>query len=245
MTSRFIQRLVPKNLWNLVWYALGVAVVATALVNIIQSFIWYGKLSPDLLIIGTVDAIFVTLIVTPIVIKLGLMERERVEEELRALANTDELTKLRNRRGFFLLAEQLLKMCIRSKSGVYLMYIDLDYFKSINDTYGHAEGDRALTSFAALLRENYRESDIIARMGGDEFVLFPVGTTEDSIKVIRNRFNKVMEDFNQRENNPWSLSAAIGLGYFDPEHPISLDELLSAADSALYRQRKKRGDPPG
>jgi diguanylate cyclase (GGDEF)-like protein len=230
---------VPKNPWNLIWLALVSAVALTALANFVQSLIWYGYVSNELLIIGTIDAMIVSILIAPVVIKLVLGEQQRVKDELRALAITDDLTGLNNRRGFYLLAEQLLKIAQRTKTGLYLMYTDLDDFKNINDEHGHAEGDVALQTYARLLKENYRESDIIARIGGDEFVLLPVGTTKDGIEVIRNRFYTVLSSFNDIHDYPWTLSATIGIAYFDPESPCSLEELLVRADQSLYEQKRQ------
>jgi len=231
-------RLALKNPWHLVWIVLIGVVGITALVNYVQGFFWYGYFSRDLLIIGTIDAVVVALIVTPLAIKLGLIEQERIKDELETLALTDDLTKLSNRRGFFHLAEHILKIAHRNKHGMYLMYTDLDDFKMINDEFGHAEGDRALQAFANLLKENYRESDIIARLGGDEFVLLPVGTTKDGVDVIKERFYEVLARYNDTNDNPWTLSASIGLGYFDPFSPCSVDKLINQADKALYKQKK-------
>ena len=215
------------------------AVALAGIINYLQGLIWYGYVSRDLLIIGIVDAIVITMIVSPVAIKLGLIEEQRVKEELRALALTDDLTKLNNRRGFFLLAEQFLKVASRTKSGIYLMYTDLNDFKKINDSFGHAEGDRALRDYARLLKENYRDSDIVARLGGDEFVLLSVGTSKDGITSIRNRFENVLSSFNERNKHPWKLSATIGIAYYDPESPCSLDELLKQADDSLYGKKKR------
>jgi len=226
-------RLALKNPWHLVWIVLIGVVGITALVNYVQGFFWYGYFSRDLLIIGTIDAVVVALIVTPLAIKLGLIEQERIKDELETLALTDDLTKLNNRRGFFHLAEHLLKIAHRNKRGMYLMYTDLDDFKMINDEYGHAEGDRALQAFANLLTENYRESDIIARIGGDEFVLLPVGTTKDGLDVIKKRFYEVLASYNDTHDHPWTLSASFGLAYFDPFSPCSIDKLINQADKAL------------
>ncbi|MEO8357396.1 MAG: GGDEF domain-containing protein [Chloroflexota bacterium] len=231
------KELAPRNPLNLIWVVMGAAVVLTGLLNYLQGLVWYGQLSYDLMIIGTIDSIVVSLVVAPLAIQLGLVEQQRVRDQLNALALTDELTKLNNRRGFFLLAEQLLKMSSRTKNGVYLMYADLDDLKSINDTFGHKEGDRALKAFAHLLRENYRESDIIARIGGDEFVLLPVGSSRDGVNIIGNRFNTLLSTYNRNSNNPWTLSAAFGLAYFDPALPSSLDELLDQADANMYQQK--------
>jgi len=234
-----IRKLIPKNPWNLIWFAVIAAVVLTALVNYIQSLIWTGYTFRDLLAIGTIDAIIVALVVAPIVIKLGVIEKERIEAELRGMALTDDLTKLNNRRGFFFLAGQFLKVAARTKEGMYLMYTDLNDFKKINDAFGHAEGDRALKAYARLLKENYRESDIIGRIGGDEFVILPVGTSKDGVDVITNRFKMVLSQFNDANEAPWKLSAAYGIAYFDPESPSSLDELLRRADAELYDQKKR------
>ena len=237
--NRRVKRLVPKNPWHLVWISMIAAVLLTAIINCVQSIIWYGHISRNLLIIGTIDAILVTLIVGPVVIQLGLITQQQVKDKLRALAHTDDLTKLNNRRGFFLLAEQFLKLADRSKIGIYLMYTDLNDFKKINDTFGHAEGDRALRAYAHLLKDNYRELDIIARLGGDEFVLLPVGTSKDGITRIRNRFENVLASFNEKNEHPWKLSATIGIAYYDPESPCSLDELLKQADDLLYGQKRR------
>ena len=234
-TTRFI----PKNPLHLIWITVLAATILTALINLVQSLIWYGSISRDLLIIGTIDAIIVSMLLAPIVIKLTRTEQQLVKDELRELALTDDLTKLNNRRGFYFLAEHLLKIAVRSKSGLYLMYTDLDDFKNINDKFGHAEGDKALQAFARLLKENYRVSDVIARMGGDEFVLLPVGTSKDGIAVIRNRFYTALSKFNDTHGHPWVLSATIGLAYFDPESPCSLDELISRADQYLYEHKKQ------
>ena len=244
---RRMKRLLPKNPWHLVWISVVSAILLTALFNIIQSQLWYGRISRDLLIIGTINAILVGLIVGPASIKLGLLTQQQVQDNLKALALTDDLTKLNNRRGFFLLAEQILKIASRSRNGIYLMYTDLDDLKRINDTFGHEEGDRALQAYANLLKENYRESDVIARIGGDEFVLLPVGTSKDDIAVILDRFNTILTGYNQSHDNPWILSATIGLAFFDPEAPATLDELLRQADKALYggkRNNEKGSRPP-
>ncbi len=238
MSQNKRNRLAPKNPWHLMWIVLIVVIGVTALVNYVQGFFWYGYFSRELLVIGTIDAIVVALIVTPLAIQLGLIGQARITGELETLALTDDLTKLNNRRGFFHLAEHLLKIAHRNKSGMYLMYTDLDNFKKINDEFGHAEGDRALQEYARLLVENYRESDIIARLGGDEFVLLPVGTTKDGLDVIRKRFYDVLDSFNDAPNRTWTLSASIGLAYFDPYAPCSLEKLLKQADDALYKQKK-------
>ena len=107
-------------------------------------------------------------------------ERKEQEQALRSLTIIDDLTKLYNRRGFLTLAERHLKLAVRKKTGVFLLFADLDGLKVINDTFGHLEGDRALVDAADILRASFRSADIIARLGGDEFTVFPIEAAAES-----------------------------------------------------------------
>jgi len=162
------------------------------------------------------------------------------EEKLHNLSFTDDLTGLHNRRGFFVVAEQFLKLARRQKEGIYMLYADLDNLKEINDTFGHKEGDLALTETANILKKNYRESDVIARIGGDEFAIIPVGTAKDNIGIITSRLEKCIETYNATTNRQYKLSVSYGLAYYDPQNPCSLDELLMQADKAMYEHKKKK-----
>ncbi len=159
---------------------------------------------------------------------------KQLERELRSVSLTDELTGLYNRRGFFTLAEQQLKLANRYKIGIFMLYADIDNLKKINDTWGHREGDLALIETANLLKENYRESDIIARIGGDEFVVIPVGTSSDSVEIIIARFQKILDNYNKTINRIHKLSVSAGIALYDPVIPCSLDELLAQADKMMY-----------
>jgi diguanylate cyclase (GGDEF)-like protein len=238
-----MKRLSPKNRWQFLLVAVGAAIAFTAVMNSVQSLIWYGHISRDLLIIGTIDAVVVSLIVAPWIVHNVLTDRKRIERELHALSITDDLTGLNNRRGFFYLAEQLLKISSRNKTGMYLLYTDLDDFKDINDDFGHGEGDRALQAYAQLLKENYRESDIVSRIGGDEFAILPVGTSKDGINVIMTRFLCILSHYNETSGHRWKLSASVGVAYYDPASPSSVDELLRQADASMYRQKNHRKTP--
>ena len=105
--------------------------------------------------------------------------REKLEEELLSLSITDPLTGLHNRRGFLSLAEQQLKLSDRNKRGMQLYFADLDGLKWINDTLGHEEGDKALIEAATVFKETFRTSDIIARLGGDEYAALAIDITEE------------------------------------------------------------------
>jgi diguanylate cyclase (GGDEF)-like protein/PAS domain S-box-containing protein len=172
------------------------------------------------------------------VVSKDITDYKIAEEKLHNLSLTDELTGLYNRRGFFTLAEQFLKLARRQKQGIFMLYADIDNLKDINDTFGHKEGDMALVNTADILRKNYRESDVIARIGGDEFVIIPIGTDKDTIDIITSRFEKSIKTHNSKNKREYSLSLSYGLAYYDPEKPCSLDELLMKADKTMYEHKK-------
>ncbi len=164
----------------------------------------------------------------------------RLQEKLRALSVTDELTGLPNRRGFFTLAEQQLKAVLRAKRDMVLLFADLDDFKEINDTRGHQEGDRALMAMADVFRQNFRDSDIIARMSGDEFAILLADMTEDNVRVIRNRLDQDIEAFNARMNGSYRLSVSIGMAVHNHDTPSTIDELLRLADTRMYEEKQRK-----
>jgi two-component system cell cycle response regulator len=171
---------------------------------------------------------------------MARIQHVKLQEKVRTMAVTDELTGLYNRRGFFSLAEKLLQLCKREKKGIFMLYTDLDGLKKINDTFGHKEGDMALIDIANILRNNYRESDIIARIGGDEFVVIPIGTTEDSAEIATSRLQKSIEIHNSEINRSYKLSLSFGIAYYDPENPCSIDELLVQGDKLMYEQKRHK-----
>jgi diguanylate cyclase (GGDEF)-like protein/PAS domain S-box-containing protein len=167
-------------------------------------------------------------------------ERKRMEEALRALSLRDELTGLYNRRGFLTLAEQQLKVADRVKKGMLLIFADLDGMKEINDTLGHPEGDRALIDVGYILKKTFRESDIIARFGGDEFVVLSLETPESSADILTERLSEHMTYHNRYENRPYKLSVSTGIARYDPENPLSLHDLLIRADRKMYENKKDK-----
>ncbi|MBL7182872.1 MAG: PAS domain S-box protein [Anaerolineae bacterium] len=168
-----------------------------------------------------------------------ITQRKRMEETLRALALIDDLTGLYNRRGFVTLGQQQLKTANRAKRKMMLLFADFNGLKRINDTLGHSEGDRALIETADVLRETFRESDIIARIGGDEFVVLAIETNGFPAEVLTTRFQENLEARNAREGRRYELSLSVGLARYDPEHPCSIDELLARADRAMYEKKRR------
>ena len=170
----------------------------------------------------------------------------RAEKALLVLSLTDELTGLYNRRRFFVLTEQYLKLSVRTKKRLLLLFIDMDNLKWINDHHGHNEGDQALIDLANILRKTFRESDIIARIGGDEFVVLSE-SIDESREILITRLYENLKDCNGKRSRRYPLSISTGTAHFDPEYPISTDELLSKADASMYGEkrtkRKKRSSP--
>ena len=169
-----------------------------------------------------------------------ITERKRMEEELRSLSLTDELTGLYNRRGLATLAAREFKMADRMKRSIILLYADLDGLKFINDNFGHREGDRVIIAFAGILKETYRESDIIARIGGDEFAVVPVGVTGENLEVISRRLEENIEAYNASCKLNYRLSASVGVAHYDPDHPSALEDVLLQGDKMMYEQKKAK-----
>lgn len=180
-------------------------------------------------------------IVAVMVISKDITELKLMEDRLQSLAITDDLTGIYNRRGFFTLIHQQMKVALRRKTGLFIVYADVDNLKGINDSFGHNDGDQALVDAANVLKETYRDSDVIARIGGDEFIVVPMETSEDKFEHITARLKEKVVQFNNSGQRRYKLSMSIGVAYFDPESPISIDELLHEADKLMYMcKRKKR-----
>ena len=165
--------------------------------------------------------------------------RKNYEEEIRTLSNTDELTGIYNRRGFLTLAEQELRRAERTKKGMLFIYADLDGLKLINDTLGHQTGDEALVEATTILKEVFRESDIIARIGGDEFALLVPETPTTYASGVKQRLERQIQLRNARPNREYRISMCIGVAHYDPHNPVSLDKLISTADSAMYEHKRR------
>jgi len=175
-----------------------------------------------------------------VVVYDDVTERKRMEDEIQSLSITDQLTGLLNRRGFLALAEQQLKIADRTKKELLLLFIDLDGMKWINDNLGHKKGDEALAETANIIKKVFRESDIIARFGGDEFSILALGAAMEHENIMRNRLQKSIDINNTGENRDYSISMSMGWACYDPETPCSLDELMAHADKLMYEQKKSK-----
>ncbi|MGA8862994.1 MAG: sensor domain-containing diguanylate cyclase [Gallionella sp.] len=165
-----------------------------------------------------------------------------VEHELAAvqLATLDELTNIPNRRGFMMLAEHSLHLCARQKIPASLVFMDLDKFKLINDTFGHAEGDRALVDFAEPMKNTFRVSDVFARMGGDEFAVLLTNTSKKAAEEIVAKFRQSLEKYNQDANRGYDISFSYGIVKFDSEKHRTIESLLADGDLLMYERKKAK-----
>ena len=169
-----------------------------------------------------------------------ITERKRMEEEIRALSLTDALTGLYNRRGFMHLAEQQIRIAARLNKRVFILYSDVDDLKQINDTFGHKEGDLVLADVATILKKSFRDSDIVARMGGDEFVVMAMEAARVNAEIFSKRLQEKLEHYNSKPElrGRYKLNLSTGLSIYDPELPSPIEDLVSRADSLMYEQKR-------
>jgi len=189
---------------------------------------------------GSADFIKKPFTIQELVVRI---KHAKLQEHLRELSITDELTGLANRRGFFAFAQQQIKQVRRTGERMVLLYADLDNLKTINDSFGHLAGDRALADTAQILRETCRDSDIISRMGGDEFAVILVHATDASVAAVQGRLLKRLDEYNTRKDASFPLSMSLGIAVFDPDKPTSVDELVKEADGRMYEEKQRKKSP--
>jgi diguanylate cyclase (GGDEF)-like protein/PAS domain S-box-containing protein len=174
-----------------------------------------------------------------------ITERKRAEAALQNLSLVDELTGLYNRRGFVAVTEQHLSAIRRNRKAPVVLYADLDGLKKINDSLGHAEGDRALKQTAEVLKDTFRSSDIIARVGGDEFVVLAAIGSDETAESLTNRLQEKFDLHNAQRGLPYRLSMSVGIVHFNPDE-TTIDEVTARADRSMYedKRRRKACQPP-
>lgn len=166
-----------------------------------------------------------------------------VERELAAVqqATLDELTNISNRRGFMMLAQCTLRLCVRENICASLVFMDLDKLKPINDTFGHAEGDRALTVFAEHMKTACRDSDIFARLGGDEFAMLIIHSSKEHAESVVSRLQQSVEKYNREAKRGYDIMFSYGVVEFVPEKHSTIEAMLVEGDSLMYAFKKSKG----
>ena len=152
------------------------------------------------------------------------------------------MTGLFNRQGYRLLAARLLRDATRERRMALLMLFDIDGLRAINDRLGHTVGDDAICSVAALLRATFRDTDLVARIDGDEFCVMGMlpGAAGDGSAQL-GRLDEAVKFYNEREGAPFRLGLSGGLATWDPRHPTSLESLEQEAERRLYADKVIRG----
>lgn len=163
-----------------------------------------------------------------------------VERELAVvqMATVDQLTKLLNRRGFIMLGQHCLNLCVRQALPASLVFIDLNEFKSINDAFGHAEGDLAIIAFAEQINNVVRVSDVIARWGGDEFVIILANASKGLAMDTMARFEQSLDKYNLEKNCGYDITFSYGVVEFSPDKHPTVDALLAEGDALMYKHKK-------
>jgi diguanylate cyclase (GGDEF)-like protein/PAS domain S-box-containing protein len=171
-------------------------------------------------------------------------DRKQDEEarayDLEEAANVDRLTGLHNLRGFDLVGEQVLAQAQRANQSIGLIFCDIDGLKEINDSFGHAQGDRALQDVSSILKFTLRSADAIARIGGDEFIVLSAGADRDSVARLNERLQEGFDFFNATNERPYRIEMSSGTSWSEPGAPCRLEELRMVADQAMYAEKLKR-----
>jgi two-component system cell cycle response regulator len=173
------------------------------------------------------------------------IERNSLLLRLRELSLKDELTELYNRRGFFTVGAQQIKVAERLGKTLLLFYADVDGMKECNDRFGHLKGDRLLRKAARVLKKTFRESDVIGRLGGDEFAILSLDAAHESAEILLKRLEKALEAENAAEPDPMNLSVSVGFSTSVPTPEMKVEDLIREADEKMYSHKRRRKGSSG
>ncbi len=168
------------------------------------------------------------------------IERHRLMSRIESLTLYDEVSGLLNRRGFMETGRDLLNTAERLGQLVLLLFMDFDNFKSINDKHGHAQGDLAISDAAKILLRTFRKTDVIARVGGDEFAVMALVPSPEHGATLSLRLEGEIAEFNATGLRPWKFSMSVGSAWSKPDAPLSFEALLERADSVMYAKKRSR-----
>jgi diguanylate cyclase (GGDEF)-like protein len=171
----------------------------------------------------------------------SMIVRKRIEERLNDLSYKDELTGVANRRLFMIQLNDIIKLSQQHNQEFAVLFIDLDYFKAVNDNHNHEYGDLILIEATKRMKLCLRETDLIARLGGDEFVaiLDTITPTNKAIEIANKLIKSISVPY-QIKGKTLSISASIGISLY-PTHDKEAQGLLKKSDLALYQAKEQRG----
>lgn len=150
---------------------------------------------------------------------------------------TDELTGLLNRQGLMFLGQYAMSSANRRAEHLSVVFVVVDHLGQINDGHGHEQGDRALVIFSELMKSSFRETDLIAREGVDEFILLFNGTSEEGAFIAMQHLDGKVKAFNQRAETPWALGFSWGCVEYAPQRHLSLEDLVNEVDQTMRQAR--------
>ncbi|QQX80744.1 sensor domain-containing diguanylate cyclase [Shewanella sp. KX20019] len=156
--------------------------------------------------------------------------------EMQKLAITDPLSGVHNRRGFNVLAEQRIKLALRTKTTLGLLYLDVDNFKAINDQYGHSVGDNVISLIGLVLTKSVRQSDVIGRLGGDEFVALVMFDDQEDLQAVKCRIAAALCLHHQVEQLPLFT---VSIGITETNDSTTISDLLEAADKDMLQKKRR------
>lgn len=167
-----------------------------------------------------------------------LIKIHHLEVEMRKLATYDSLTNIFSRKAFLTNSESLLSLTKKDKSILAILYIDIDNFKQINDTYGHNVGDEVLKSFGKILKNSKKENDIVGRLGGEEFAFLLSKTDIKGAIEFANKLHTIInKDKVPYSNTVLQYTVSIGVSIFNQNNQVELQTLLQQSDEALYQAK--------
>ena len=162
------------------------------------------------------------------------IERHEILQSLYKTTIVDELTGLYNRRGLHTLGNQQVELAKRHNDDIFIFYLDLDGMKEINDTLGHDYGDKALLTSSKIMHRTFRTTDILSRIGGDEFVVVAVKAQYEFIPIIIQRIKDYIKEENDNLKD-YQISMSIGVSKVDLDHEAPLEDAIKNADKEMYR----------
>ena len=168
------------------------------------------------------------------------LERQKMQVNLNNLALIDDLTGLYNRRGFMTLADHQLRLAKRTGRPFALVFVDIDGLKAVNDRMGHMQGNHVITEMGFIIKDAFRSSDILGRLGGDEFCVFMIDAAADVTHLMRRRLRERTAARNAQASARLPLEVSMGALCCAADDPRSLAELVSAADALMYADKGVR-----
>ena len=160
--------------------------------------------------------------------------------QLSRMSMSDELTGVYNRRGFYVFANRILKAPENEGRQAVVIFGDLDNLKKINDSFGHEDGDYAIVTAASVIKSSLRNSDVVGRIGGDEFAAFAICDDREIISKLPARIKSIAAAHNEASSKPYNVTVSVGIYELVCSPELNIQQFMDYADSALYEDKKRK-----